>query len=360
MKRFAFVVCISCTVLGCSGESSDRVRYETGSSQLGGKLLVEPSHHQLGTMLGGTGKTHSAETRLKNVGRRRLRIYDLLVSCDCTNATVSEKDLEPGESTILRTELKVGDSPGLRKSIITIRSTDESGVPQSISFEWETDNLLKSSERSFILSDLPRKQSYQFDIPIKSDHLAICRDCRFKTSQVSELIKTSLTIDPAIVGIDHVHGDERPESSELGIVHVEILPQPENSQYDSNIVLELTCGQENRARLVLPITWTYDRPLLAAPASLSLGIQKPGELVRKDLYIRGSKNRLFRIKSISGSQPDMVSDQKYPPESASDAFVAFSIRVPSKKGPWREMIVVRTDLDEAAEIQVPVSGIVED
>lgn len=156
MKRIEMAVHIVCfvSIVGCAGETLELIPVESESARLGGKMAIEPARHQLGVLLSGPGKTHVTETRLTNVGRRKLRIHDLLISCDCTNAIVSHKDLDPGESAILRSELKVGDTLGPRSSTISIRSTDESGVPQSIEFDWVTENVLKSGERSYVFSDL--------------------------------------------------------------------------------------------------------------------------------------------------------------------------------------------------------------
>ncbi len=361
MKRIEASVRVICflAIVGCSGDKSDRIPMDSESARLGGKLAIEPARHQLGVLLSGPGKTHVTETRLTNVGRRKLRIHDLLISCDCTNATVSDKDLAPGESAILRSELKVGDTLGPRSSTISIRSTDESGVPQSIEFDWVTENVLKSGERSDVFSDLAEGEPYRFDIPLKTTHLAVCGDCRFETGQISNLVKTSWSPNPAAIGPDHLLKPDRTDV-ELGRIQVELLPQPEDRHYSTNIVTELTCGSETRARLILPVKWTYDRPVTVAPASLSVGVQKAGSAVHKDLYVRGSKNRSFRIMSMASSVAGLISDPALPAEPATDAFVRLTIHVPSKSGPFREVVTIRTDHAEAGEILVPVSGIVED
>jgi hypothetical protein len=352
------IVCFV-SIAGCSGYTTDRLLVESESARPGGKLAIEPARHQLGVLLSVPGKTHVTETRLTNVGRRKLRIHDLLISCDCTHATVSDKELDPGESAILRSELKVGDTLGPRSSSITIRSTDESGVPQSIEFEWVTENVLKSGERSFVFSDLAEGDPYRFEIPLNTSHIAVCGDCRFETGQISNLVKTSWSPNPAAIGLDHVMKTDRSDV-DLGIIQVEILPQPEDRHYSTNIVTELTCRSETRARLILPVKWTYDRPVTVAPSSLSVGVQKAGGVVHKDLYVKGSKNRSFRIMSMSSSVAGLISEPALPVDAATDAFVRLTIQVPAKPGPFREVVTIRTDLAEAGEILVPVSGIVED
>lgn len=354
---FAF---IGISVIGCNKSNFDKKSVNTNSLVLGGKLLTKPSNHKLGTLLGGPGKTKVIETELINSGRRPLRIYDVIVSCDCTSTRVFKKDLDPGESTILQAELKIGETLGPKGSSISIRSSDETGFPQIINFEWETDNALKSESNTYIFSDIPQGKAFDFNIPIMSSYIVLCKECQFDIANIPDVLKTEFLIKTEQINQVHQINNKKEKDIELGKIHAEILPQAEDQHYHANVLLELRCREEILARLSIPLRWTYDRPILAAPASLSLGIQKPGEIVRKEIFLKGSKNRSFRVQSVTSSEINLISGLEYPHDTVSNAFLSFAIRVPKSKGPWRESLLIKMDSSEVDEIIIPVSGIVED
>ena len=102
-----FFLAFSLIFAGCSERNPGSDTKSAGKSSDGGKLMVEPKIHRLGRISGGIDKSIQVETILTNAGKSRLQVHDVVASCDCTKASLSQNDLEPGESAILITHIKL-------------------------------------------------------------------------------------------------------------------------------------------------------------------------------------------------------------------------------------------------------------
>ena len=325
-----------------------------------GTITVEPESHDLGRLIGGIGKTIDVETTIKNVGEKNLEIKRIIASCDCTNAKISKNILLPGQTATLSTEIKIGDLPENRISRIEIESSDKEKPEKSIFFKWYVENPLRTSQQSYTLLELPTGFEKRLTIPVTGKYLSFCADCSFQVEEGDELFHAIWT--PKAFAISKNYQENLRDESELAVgdINIKFKPKRDDYSFDRVIRLTLSCSNEIRARLSIPITWSFQRPIVVTPTRLSIGIVKRGDQISKEIYLRSSHNLKFRIRSLTLNDNTVPFDSKYNKEIVNEAFVTINLKLPNKSGTWRDYITIQTDIPGADSLVVPISCLIDD
>lgn len=95
---------------------------QTKSKTGGPKIHFENSQHNFGKVK--EGKVYEHTFRFTNTGASTLKIKDIKSSCGCAVASVSTKELKPGESATLKVELDTAKRKGKMSRSITVMSND--------------------------------------------------------------------------------------------------------------------------------------------------------------------------------------------------------------------------------------------
>ena len=95
---------------------------QTKSKTEGPKIHFENSQHNFGKVK--EGQVYEHTFRFTNTGASTLNIKDVKSSCGCAVASVSSKELKPGESATLKVELDTAKRKGKMSRSITVMSND--------------------------------------------------------------------------------------------------------------------------------------------------------------------------------------------------------------------------------------------
>ena len=108
--------------------------------------------------------------------------------------------------------------------------------------------------------------------------------------------------------------------------------------------------------LLLPVEGQITSPLTVSPASLFLGVVKPGETVKKRLVVRGSKP--FRILKVQCDDPRCAFDA-VATEPKSLHFVNLTFAATEQTGEISQVIRIETDLGSGLCGECAVRGTVQ-
>ena len=344
------------TICGCNGESASPV---SGSRQFGGVLTLSPETHELGILQGGVNRSLRVDSKLTNSGSQALVLLNFIASCDCTSAQVGKKVLAPGESTILSTNIKLGDSSEPRMTRIQIHSNDQNHPTQSIVYKWKVENPIFTAQPSYTFLELPTGEPYKFTIPINSRFITLCNQCRLTFEHDSDLIKSEWLPNQNLFTKNHLPTHTDDKVNELGLVNLRLDRRSDDNFVDRTLEIKLTCGEDLLATSSIPIKWSVQRPIVISPSRITLGKTKTSEKHSKELLIKVANGKI-RIKGITCIDNNVKFSARYPAVSFSDAILSFEIVVPQQTGLWREFIQIETDFPGSEKIFVPVSCIIEE
>lgn len=351
-----YILVISLNTSGCGQRTHTSTYSNNLENDFGGRLLVEPGTHRLGRVLGGIDKSIKVETKLTNIGNKSLYIGDLEASCDCTSANLSKKILKPGESSILVANIKVGESQEPRSTRITVRSSDPDRPRTQVVVEWQTNNLLTTREPSFSFLDLPEGESKTAEIPILSRHMSVCRNCEIELEFDPKVFQCVWILNNELVGQNH--DSDRLISGEclIGRIRLQLTPdQNGENQFYRNIRVSLNCQDGPKARLLIPVRWSFVKSVSWTPTRIFLGNRTQGELVEKEIFIKNSINGLIRILSITCSDSSVQIESELPGDPIPHGFISFKFAIPPKPGLWAETLILKTDKESSNEIRIPIS-----
>lgn len=116
---------ISLVTSGCAerGKESDpklALSNDEISQTVGGMIEIVPSRHSLGVVRGGSDQTIPIVSEIRNSGNEILKIGRVTVSCGCTQASIDQPVLRPGEIAKLTANVKIGESQDSRSAHIRI------------------------------------------------------------------------------------------------------------------------------------------------------------------------------------------------------------------------------------------------
>ncbi len=98
----------------------------------------------------------------------------------------------------------------------------------------------------------------------------------------------------------------------------------------------------------LPVEGQVVSPLTVSPASLFMGVLKPGDTVKKRLVVRGSKP--FHIVSVTCDDASFTFE-KPAAESKSLHFVAVEFKASDQAGAIEKKIKIETDLGQGCSAE---------
>lgn len=343
-------------VLGCDKQNLSN---PVSESTYGGSIKVEPEKHDLGVVLGGLGKTLKIKTKITNEGDQKLLIDGVDASCECTSVKLAQNELRPGASVDLETEIKTGEISEPRISRINLRSSDKNKHSVPIQFEWKVENPLSAERSSYEFLELPKKEFTGFQIPVYLKSMGLCENCRVECDHNDDAIQTTWKPRYSTNEIAHKDGLHGGSNLLLGTIDLRLLSKPDDFQYDRMLELRLVCRGELRARSVVPVRWSFERPIIVAPSRLSLGKSKVGDVISKEIFVQSAKKTNFRIKSVSCEGSNLGLEASYPTEVVSEAFVTLKFIIPDKKGPLVDYIIIQTDIAHNELVRIPISCLIE-
>jgi hypothetical protein len=157
------------------------------------------------------------------------------------------------------------------------------------------------------------------------------------------------------------HEESNPEEDvHTADLMVSTAPKEHESSERAVLNVSLRCGDTERARLDLPITWMVVPAIGVAPRRLFIGTSSPGQTIRRKLTLSAAKGQPFVTRAVETESDRIhleISDQLG--ESRSVHVIDLGLTAPTATGPWSDNILIQTDSAEQPTVVVPVAGVVE-
>lgn len=362
-SQFVYIGTLCLTIFflaGCTRSTFTEAREDKNQSQYGGILQIEPRAHRLGLVPGGINKEIELETYLKNIGSDSIQITDILASCDCTKTSISKNILVPGETAVLKSLIKIGDSQEPKSTRIFIKSSDTELPTRTITFEWTAEHPIFTEKKSFEFFELPLNMNHFFDIPVLSNGFKLCHNCKIEVPLEPDLYFFEWRENPQQIQTSHAYSNSGKDIFELGKLHFTLLTKNGDNQYHRTIQIKVRCDDKIREMISIPVRWSFDNHLIYTPTRLFFGKLKPSEKSKKDLFFKSSKNQKFQILSVKALNDNLEVFFDAPHIDDFETLISVTIQAPNKPGSWIGNLIVETNHPQLKRIEIPSSFIVEE
>ncbi|HWE39097.1 MAG TPA: DUF1573 domain-containing protein [Isosphaeraceae bacterium] len=320
-------------------------------------LRFVPDDLQLGSILRSKpNATIDASAEIHNDGGQDLVIDTIVTSCSCSSASIDRPRIAPGTKAVLTARIALGDLIGEpRRTTLTLSSNDPHRPRADVVIQWSVLSPLRVEPAAVSFSTLAPGQGSdgrQFDVLGKQ--FALCDRCELRVEPDSPLISAEYQADPSMLREDH--GAGRRADTRLGALRVRLLGSLDSRSYDQTVLLSVTCGGEERDRILIPVRWNVGSAIEPSPSRLALGPCRPGELFHKTVLLRSAKTP-FRVLSVTCEEGASLAGVRHSKDARRIQAVNIDLRTPERPGPWRSMLHITTDCDEARELVIPVSAL---
>jgi hypothetical protein len=323
-------------------------------------LTLFPEHVELGRILrSDPSRTADAKAVIRNDGDSDVFIRKMTTSCDCTRVTVDHRLLKPGGTATVHATIRLGDTPEVRTTRISIDTTDPVTPFHELLISWQPQNPLVTDPISIDLPQLAPGDIVEKSLAIRLEGFSLCERCRLDALPQSKLLACDLERrEVPRLG----HGDSRIGTMPLalGDLRIRLASEDEEVHHREMIAISLTCGEEVRARSVVPVAWSVTPPIKASPPRLSLGRAKPGQVFHQKIIMRALRGGRFRLLPVT--EPDPAGLIEIESDQAADLVhvVNVAVTAPNDGGIWRSSVRIATDHPEAGLVEIPISGLIDD
>lgn len=295
------------------------------SAQEWAKKMFKTTKHDFGTVARGSKQEYGF--RFTNIYKEDIHVAGVRSTCGCTTPKVGKKLVKTWEKSEVTTVLNTNSFLGARSATITV------------------------------VIDKPFYAEVQLTVKsyVRRDVIFTPGVVKFGTVDAAEGTETAINVayagrnDWEIVDVRsaneffEVELDENHRGSGRVNYRMIVRLKPGASEgYIQDQLVIVTDDSKSRS-VSLPVEGRVVSPLTVSPASLFLGVLKPGEKAKKRLVVRG--NKPFRILSV---KCDDVSFEFDEPAGASKTlhFVPIEYTAGGGSGKVTRKIEIETDLGE--------------
>jgi hypothetical protein len=277
------------------------------------------------------GPTLSHPFRLTNNTPNQVHIAGARVSCGCVSATVQERNLAPGQSTVVQTTMDTRRFYGTKRVTIYVQFDQPQWDEVRLWVQANSRDDLTVTPEAFTLGKAKRGSSPSASVTVSlrgSDHwqiLELQRESNYVQASIKELTRTATEVSYQITA--SIRADA-----------------PVGKWYSD---LWLKTNNPALSRVRVPLTVEIEPPLSVSPSAVDLGQVKPGAEVQRKLILRGDKP--FRVTKVEGTD-DQVQVLDSSPESKPVHVLTITLK-PASAGDFNRTLKVITDLKEEGEIE---------
>lgn len=296
-----------------------------GAQQWARKMFLtcnESLSHDFGVVAKGSKAVHDFE--FQNIYEEEIHIAGVRSSCGCTEPYVTKHTLKTWEKGAIRTVFNtktrshansatltvIIDRPYHAEVQLSVRGYIRGDVlftPGSVAFGDVEHG--QAAEREIKVSHTGRADWEIVDVRSANPHFEVELDSpRRNFGQVSYTMLVRLKPD-----------------APAGYMHDQ---------------LTIVTNDSYKSCLELPVEGRVTSPLSVSPSQLFLGVLKPGEVAKKQLFVRG--NKAFRITDISCAGGDF--EFKVPNTAKKAHLVPVTFTAGAQAGTIDERIEIKTDL----------------
>ncbi len=293
------------------------------SAQEWAKKMFSVTEHEFGTVARGSKQEHRFE--LKNIYKEEIHIVGVESSCGCTTSKISKDTLKTHETSEIVAVFNTRSFLGAKAATLTVKI------------------------------DKPYYAEVQLTVDgyIRSDVVLDPGLVEFGSVDAGEGGKAKIQIAYAgrdeweIVDVRSANRHFEVELDETyrggGRVNYEMTVRlkpdaPVGYILDQLVIITDDSGAKN---VSLPVEGQVLSPMTVSPASLFLGVVKPGESVKKRIVVKGKKP--FRIISVKCTEPS-ITIGKPDGESKPLHFLSIEFKGGAEAGNIVDKIKIETDL----------------
>ena len=257
-----------CLPAGCGPD--DESSEAAAPAAPAGRLVVDPPHRDAGIIPAGPS-TREFAFDLTNDGPGPVVVETLHASCRCTDATVDDAALDPGESTTLRLAVTPRE-PGKRDASVTVICAGDAAPPVRVGVRWRAVAAFEP--------DVP-----EIDFGVLSPEATVERTVRFARRPEfgpEPRLGRASAAPPAALAADW---EDAAEDGGPAVVRVRLTAPAEQGAGRGTMTVELTGGGIDRLRV--PVRWEVRDVAAVRPATLALPAGKAGAEVRARAVVLG-------------------------------------------------------------------------
>lgn len=354
----ATVVAIGLAGPGCSVEdSSGPIAKPVAAAPA--RLIALKADQDLGVViLDRPGQTMEVAAEVRNVGSKPIRVRSLVPSCACTDVRIDPVRIAPGERAVVSATIRLIDNDDDGGTRILIHTDDPDAKPAEVRFTWKGRNRLHAASTALVLPSVRSGRGVEHDEPITMRKLGLCPACRFEVEAAEDSL--NLTFEPAPGLPRSGHADLAVgDGAEAGKLRLTAPASIAERHYKASAILRLRCGDQERARLALPVSWQVVPAIGAAPRRLFLGTTRPGERLARTVILSAIGGESFRVTAIEAGTggPFVRAAPAVEPRPLHP--VELELTLPERSGAWTSDLVIVTDSPEQPRIVIPMAGVVE-
>ena len=298
------------------------------------KMFKDGLNHDFGSVPRGAQLSHRFV--ISNIYAVRMEITSIKSGCGCVTASSAKRVLEPRESTTIDVTMDARRFTGPKTVGITVTVGPDfiSSAQLRVSANSRADIVFNPGQVSFGTVTRGQQASQAIDV----EYAGVLE------WQVTEASAKDLPVE---VSLNELY--RRP--GQVGYrVRVTLKADAPVGVLKGDLFLKTN----DPASPILPVLveGVIQSNLTVAPATLSLGVVKIGETLRRRVVVRG--NKPFRVLGVEGLGEDMSLD---PPPSAAPApvqVVSFKC-VFRKAGDFKNEVKIKTDMQDAPVV-VTIEG----
>lgn len=302
------------------------------------KKMFETTSHDFGIVARGSKQQYSFV--LNNIYKEDVHISGVRSSCGCTTPHVTKERLKTHEQSEITVVYNTKSFLGAKSATITV-TIDEpyyAEVQLSVNGYIRNDVVFQPGAVEFGAVDSGQGATVNVSVSYAGREDWEINDVRSANEHFEVELQETLR-SGGRVNYDMIV--RLKPSAPPGYIHDQLL---------------IVTNDSGASNVSLPVEGQVVSALTVSPASLFLGVVKPGDTVKKRLVVRG--NKPFRIVSVKCDDASFTFEK---PEGDSKPlhFVPVEFKAGDQPGPIEKKIAIETDLGEGGTAQCVASATIQ-
>ena len=297
--------------------------------------MAEAGFYDFGEALGGDEIRHTF--KLKNIGKKPLKITEIDESCACTATLISNDEIPPGASGIIETVLKIPSENRQVEESINVYTNDP--TQSKIRF------LLKGTAFVPITTFPPR-------VLIGSIHSKslVTKSLTIHRKGNTQILRVRTDSNHLLASVDSAKDDP------IIRVKITLLESTPVGQFVQNLLVDYQYEGKRTTHKVM-VFGEILGAFTVSPNQFFFGLVKEKQSVSKTVAISSVDKRPFKIVSVE-SKLAYVTTTITPRSDGIGYQLTTTVQSEAPAGPLSNEILVNTDNAVQPTIQIPFSGII--
>ncbi|MBX6315969.1 MAG: DUF1573 domain-containing protein [Isosphaeraceae bacterium] len=297
--------------------------------------IFPEKRHDFGTVARGSRLRHGF--RLVNTSSYDLHIADVRTKCGCTDVKIGAREIPPGTQTVIEATLDTTRFQGYKASGLTLV------------FDRPTFREVDLDLTCFIRGDVVLNPGQvDFGVVPRGSKPTATLNLTYAGGRPNWGITKVHTISA------HVSAKLTEVSRQGGTVQYQLVatlsPTAPSGYFKDEI--SLLTNDEASPSIPISVVANIQAAVTVLPSILNLGHVKANGTVTRDLLVRSSAAKPFKVVEVASKSPHLTAR---PASGAAAAFqkVTVTLKAPSQPGPYNATLEIATDLKGEPPAKVP-------